>query len=128
MSLPNESNRLTGFVSVREEKHITASGRFCFSRTGGRSSVKGLNRYMITSERRWGMLQKIKLNKPEDVREFVRAANKCDFDIDVSYDRVMVDAKSLMGILAMDLANCLTVICHGEDKEFKGSLKKWAVN
>ena len=74
------------------------------------------------------MLQKIKLNKPDDVKEFVKAANRCAFEVDVSYDRVMVDAKSLMGILAMDLANCLTVICHGEDQEFAGSLKKWAVN
>ncbi|MBQ9065271.1 MAG: HPr family phosphocarrier protein [Blautia sp.] len=73
------------------------------------------------------MLQKIKLNKIDDVREFVTAAGKCDFDIDLSYGRVTVDAKSLMGILGMDLANALTVVCHGEDRDFTKTIKKWAV-
>ena len=35
------------------------------------------------------MCQKqIKLNAKEDVQEFVRAAGKCDFDIDVFYNRI----------------------------------------
>ena len=42
------------------------------------------------------MSQKIKLSAPEDVKEFVKAANKCDFDIDISYNRVLVDAKSIL--------------------------------
>ena len=36
------------------------------------------------------MSQKIKLSAPEDVKEFVKAANKCDFDIDISYNRVLL--------------------------------------
>ena len=41
------------------------------------------------------MCQKqIKLNAKEDVQEFVRAAGKCDFDIDVFYNRIIIDAKS----------------------------------
>ena len=73
------------------------------------------------------MLQKIRFSQPEDVREFVDAASKCNFDIDISYGRITVDAKSIMGILGMDLAHALTVKCHGEDQEFRNTLKKWAV-
>ncbi len=73
------------------------------------------------------MSQKIKLNAPEDVKEFVKAASKCDFDIDISYNRVLVDAKSILGIFSMDLTRILTVHCHGEDKEFDQTLKKFAV-
>lgn len=73
------------------------------------------------------MSQKIKLNAPEDVKEFVKAASKCDFDIDISYNRVLVDAKSILGIFSMDLTRILTVHCHGENKEFDQTLKKFAV-
>ena len=36
----------------------------------------------------------IMLNATEDVKEFVNAASKCDFDIDISYNRIIIDAKS----------------------------------
>ena len=74
------------------------------------------------------MLQKIRLDKMDDVREFVNAAEKCDFDVDLGYGRVMIDAKSVMGVLGMDLARALTVVCHGEDLEFQKTLQKWAVS
>ncbi|MBQ8306621.1 MAG: HPr family phosphocarrier protein [Blautia sp.] len=73
------------------------------------------------------MTRKIRFQDPEEVREFVRAASKCDFDIDVSYNRIVVDAKSYLGILGMDLSNNLTVTCHGEDKEFEKLLQKFTV-
>ncbi len=73
------------------------------------------------------MLQKVKFRAVDDVREFVKAASKCEFDVDLSYDRVMVDAKSIMGVMGMDLGKSLTVTCHGEDTEFKRSIQKWAV-
>ena len=37
--------------------------------------------------------KKIRLAAAEDVREFVRAAEGCDFDVDISYNRFIVDAK-----------------------------------
>lgn len=70
---------------------------------------------------------KIKLNAAEDVEEFVKAATKCDFDIDIFYNRIMIDAKSILGILSMDLTKILTVNCHGASKEFDKTLKKFAV-
>lgn len=70
---------------------------------------------------------KIKLNATEEVQEFVDAATKCDFDIDIYYNRFLIDAKSILGILSMDLTKVLTVECHGESKEFDRTLKKFAV-
>ena len=69
----------------------------------------------------------IKLNATEEVQEFVNAATKCDFDIDIYYNRFLIDAKSILGILSMDLTKVLTVECHGESKEFDRTLKKFAV-
>ena len=70
---------------------------------------------------------KIKLNAVEDVQEFVKAASKCDFDIDIYYNRFLIDAKSILGILSMDLTKVLTVDCHGENKEIERTLQKFAV-
>ena len=70
---------------------------------------------------------KIKLNATEEVQEFVNAATKCDFDIDIYYNRFLIDAKSILGILSMDLTKVLTVECHGESKEFDRTLKKFVV-
>ena len=74
------------------------------------------------------MCQKqIKLNATEEVQEFVKAAGKCDFDIDVFYNRIIIDAKSTLAVLSMDLTQVLTVQCHGESKEFNCTLQKFAI-
>ena len=83
---------------------------------------------LITLERVIFMSQsKIKLNATEEVQEFVNAAPRCDFDVDVYYNRFLIDAKSILGVLSLDLTKVLTVDCHGESKEFNRTLKKFAV-
>ena len=77
-------------------------------------------------ERMIFMSKKIRLNATEDVKEFVKAASKCDFDVDISYNRILIDAKSILGILSMDLTKVLTVTCHGENHEFNCFLQKYA--
>ena len=69
----------------------------------------------------------IRLNAAEDVREFVNAASKCDFDIDNFYNRIIIDAKSILGILSMDLTKNLTVKCYGENPHFNEVIAKFAV-
>ncbi|MDO4475470.1 MAG: HPr family phosphocarrier protein [Lachnospiraceae bacterium] len=59
--------------------------------------------------------QKIKLNAVEDVRDLVSCTKLCQHDVDLSYDRVLIDAKSIMGILAMDLGRELTLSYSPED-------------
>lgn len=70
---------------------------------------------------------KIKLTNAKAVEEFVNAASKCDFDIDIFYNRIIIDAKSILGILSMDLTKTLTVHCYGDNQEFKRTLLKFAV-
>lgn len=69
---------------------------------------------------------KIKLTV-EDVSDFVRAAAECEFDVDVNYNRVLVDAKSILGVMSMDLNHVLTVKYYGESDRFENFLKKYAV-
>ena len=62
--------------------------------------------------------------KTEDVNEFVKKATRCDFDIDISYNHFTVDAKSILGVLGLDLKQQLTVTCHGFDEDFEQNLGK----
>ena len=41
--------------------------------------------------------KRIKLTSVAAAKDFVIRASKCDFDIDVYYNRVIIDAKSLLG-------------------------------
>ena len=47
------------------------------------------------------------------------AATRCDFDIDVFYNRVTIDAKSILGVLSLDLTRVLTVQFNGTDEVFE---------
>lgn len=69
--------------------------------------------------------KKVKLTQVGEVQEFVQAAEQCDFDIDIFYNRVVVDAKSILGVLSMDLNNTLTVKYGGENMHFENVLKKY---
>ena len=63
----------------------------------------------------------------DEVSEFVRRATKCDFDIDVFYNRYSVDAKSILGVMGLDLRNVITVRCNGFDAEFEEYLARFAL-
>ncbi|SFR69135.1 HPr family phosphocarrier protein [Anaeromicropila populeti] len=71
---------------------------------------------------------KIRLQEVNQVKEFVREASRCNFDIDISYNRVVVDAKSLLGVLSLDLTKELSVTCRGYNPNFENILKKFAVS
>ena len=70
---------------------------------------------------------KIMFHDAEEVEEFVSAAAKCDFDIDIFYNRIIIDAKSILGVLSMDLRHALTVKCHGSNRDFDRMLRRFAV-
>ncbi|MDO5423948.1 MAG: HPr family phosphocarrier protein [Eubacteriales bacterium] len=70
--------------------------------------------------------RKIKLTGMNDVKEFVRAAEQCDFDVDVFYNRVVIDAKSILGVLSLDLSRELTVKYGGQNLVFENILSKYA--
>lgn len=74
------------------------------------------------------MEKKIQLKAFSDVKEFVKAAEKCEYDVDVFYNRVVVDAKSILGVMSMDLTRPLTVKYHVEDQDcFEQTLNKFAM-
>lgn len=72
------------------------------------------------------METRVKLNTVDDAREFVRLAGKCDFDIDVFYNRIIIDGKSILGVLSLDLTKVLTVRCYGECGAFMSQISKFA--
>ena len=61
---------------------------------------------------------------PNQVKDFVNAATKCDFDVDVYYNRYVVDAKSILGVFGLDLTKQLTVEYSGYDKNFEQYLEE----
>ena len=71
--------------------------------------------------------KRILLPTIDDAKMFVAAATQCDFDIDVYYNRVVIDAKSILGVLSRDLRNVLTVQYDGENEAFEAFLEKMAV-
>ena len=66
----------------------------------------------------------ILLKSINDVKDFVNIVNKYDFDVDLSSDRYIVDAKSIMGIFSLDLSKPIKVQVHSDDAdEFCNELK-----
>lgn len=63
----------------------------------------------------------------QDIREFVSAAENCDFEIDVYYNRMVVDAKSILGMIGFGLKKALKVRYGGSDENFENVIDKFAV-
>lgn len=72
------------------------------------------------------MQRRIRL-RLEEVKDFVTAASRCDFDIDVFYNRFTVDAKSIVGVLGLDLNQILTVAYNGYDPDFEKAINRLAL-
>jgi len=63
------------------------------------------------------------------VKEFVSAASRCDFDIDVACEsrgHITVGAKSILGVLALNLMDQLVVTYNGYNKQFEDELNRLA--
>lgn len=71
--------------------------------------------------------KKIRLSDTEEVKDFVRAAGNCDFDIDVFYNRAVIDAKSLLGMLYLGIGKELTIKYGEQDACFERNIQKYAV-
>lgn len=65
---------------------------------------------------------------PKAVKEFVSITSKCNFDIDIaSNNRYIVDAKSIVGILGLDMTQPLTVTYRGYDPDLENFIKAHAL-
>ncbi len=72
------------------------------------------------------LTRKIRLKTVDDVRVFVQAADRCSFDVNILNDETKIDAKSIMGVMSLDLTRALVVICEGEDAELERVLAHFA--
>lgn len=72
------------------------------------------------------MNRQIKLTQDE-VQSFVAAASKCDFDIDIAYNRYVVDAKSFLGVYGLDFSRELTVTYDGYNENFENIMKRYTI-
>ena len=61
------------------------------------------------------------------VKDFVQAAGDCDFDIDVKYNRTIIDAKSLLGMIGLGLQNDLQVCYGGKNENFENLVDKFSL-
>lgn len=69
---------------------------------------------------------KVRLSS-DQAADFVRAASRCDCDVDIFYNRFIVDAKSILGVLSLNLADVLTVRTSVRDEAFERDIRKYAV-
>ncbi len=72
------------------------------------------------------MVKTIRLT-PDDVQHFVDVTTKCDFDVDIRYNRYVVDAKSFLGVFGLDFGKPLTVSYDGQNSEFEEMLRHYAI-
>lgn len=66
----------------------------------------------------------IRIPDIETAKQFCRMAGECPFDVDVFYNRVIIDAKSILGVLSLDLSRVLTVKLYGENENFEALCDK----
>ena len=72
------------------------------------------------------MVRHIKLTQ-DQAQKFVNVTSKCDFDIDISYNRYIVDAKSFLGVYGLDFSKVLTVSYEGYNQALEELLGSLAV-
>ena len=68
--------------------------------------------------------RKIRLKSVEDAKNFVKVTTGCDFDVDLCDNSIIIDAKSIIGVLSMDLRHVLMVRYYGENEALEAFLDK----
>lgn len=59
----------------------------------------------------------VSLKAIDDVKNFVNAIMRFDFDIDLVSGRYAIDAKSIMGIFSLDLSKPIELRAYTDDAE-----------
>jgi len=59
----------------------------------------------------------IKFNDVTDVTKFVHLVSRYNSDVDLYCGSYCVDAKSILGIMTIDLRNRMWVTCNGDRRE-----------
>lgn len=67
----------------------------------------------------------ILLNNIESVNSFVSKMAKKEYDVDLSHGKYLVNAKSIMGVLSLDLTQPVTVKADTNDQAFLEEIKEY---
>ena len=72
------------------------------------------------------MVKYIKLTSADDLKKFMQLAWNCSSDVGVhTEDNKIADAKSVLGLMALDYAKPVMVV--SEDEAFFDKIKPWIV-
>lgn len=70
----------------------------------------------------------ITLLSVKDIRDFVNAVTLLDYEVDLEQGRYIVDAKSIMGIFALDTLSPITLVAHTDNAdEFFESIDRFVL-
>jgi phosphotransferase system HPr-like phosphotransfer protein len=70
----------------------------------------------------------IVLRDIQSIREFVKEVVTLDYDVDLVQGRYIVDAKSIMGIFALDITSPIKLVAHTDDaSDFFESIDRFLV-
>lgn len=58
---------------------------------------------------------KICFRQPEDITEFVDIVNQFEYDVDLKSGKNIVDAKSLLGVIAISKADGVELVIHSDE-------------
>ena len=62
-------------------------------------------------------MKTIKIDQFSNINAFVNDMSTFESDIDVFHGRYVVDAKSPLGVLSLNLSNPISVVIHSENPE-----------
>ena len=58
----------------------------------------------------------VKFNQTEQIVDFVKLMNRCTCEADIKCGRIVVDAKSLLGVMAVAINRTVELILHTEEE------------
>lgn len=70
---------------------------------------------------------KIKLSMISEIEEFISEVNKIKDDVDLIKGRYIIDAKSIMGLMSLDLSTPVEIAIHSTDIFLLEPFKRWEV-
>lgn len=83
------------------------------------------NRWNIERNNEMSVEINIKLNTVNDVRKFVELTSKYPYKQELREDRFVVDARSILGILSLDLSRGVKYWCESYDVNLLDQLKSF---
>ena len=72
---------------------------------------------------------KVSFDNPDEVLEFVTQIANYPYDMDMKKGHIVIDAKSILGVLGLAVGNVVDLQIHGEPCEkLTGALEKYRVS